>query len=289
MTFRIAHITDTHLSREKPFFIENFLVIAERLRLIPPDLVVNTGDVSLNGADSQPDLEAARELHDALGIPWLAIPGNHDVGDNQEIARKQPANAERRARWLDVFGRDWWMRDVPGWRLLGINSLLLGSDITAAAEQERFITEAASTLGDRSLALFLHKPLFHDTLDDREVSGHAVNPGPRRRLLDALGAVTPRLVCCGHLHEHRERAAGDIHQIWAPATSFTLSEWFLPTHGGEHIVGFIDLELDEDGSFRTALVQPDELEAHDLADFPEAYGDLRKIKADIEAQRRDAA
>ncbi len=285
MSFKIALISDTHLSREKPFFVENFLVVAEHLRQSRPDLVINTGDVSLNGADSAADLEAARQFHEALELPWLAIPGNHDVGDNQEVARKQPANTARRERWLGIFGQDWWMRDVPGWRLLGINSLLLGSDIPEAADQESFVAEAANGIDGRKLALFLHKPLFHDTLADQEVGGHAVNPEPRRRLMAALGGVRPRLVCCGHLHEHRERAAGEIHQVWAPGTSFTLSDWFLPTHGGEHIVGFIEIELGADGGFHTRLTQPEGLTPHDLADFPEAYGDLRKIKADIEAQR----
>jgi hypothetical protein len=180
------------------------------------------------------------------------------------------------------------MKDVPGWRLLGINSLLLGSDMPEAGDQLAFIAEASAGRGDRQLALFLHKPLFHDTLKDAEISGHAVNPVPRAQLMTALGAVTPRLVCAGHLHEHRQRPLGSLHQVWAPATSFTLSDWFLPTHGGEHIVGLIRIALDADGTFSTDLVQPNELIAHDLADFPEAYGDLRAIKTQIDAQKNIA-
>lgn len=279
MAFVIAHITDTHLSAEKPYFRENFLTVAEDLRRRPVDLVINTGDVSLNGADLIADLVDAKAQHDGIGLPWLAIPGNHDVGDNQEIAKTQPATAERRARWLSVFGGDRWLRDVPGWRLLGINSLLLGSDIPAAADQEAFIAEAAAGLGDRQLALFLHKPLFHDSIDDDAVTGHAVNPGPRRALLAALGPARPRLVCCGHLHEHRESEHDGLRQVWAPAVSFTLSEWFLPTHGGVHTCGFMRLALEADGSFSTTLEQPAGLVHHDLADVPGAYGDLRLMKA----------
>jgi len=289
MTFVVAHISDTHLSRAKPFFIDNFTAVAAHLRETQPDLVINTGDVSLNGADERDDLIASREMHESLQLPWLAIPGNHDVGDNQETARKQPANAERRQRWLETFGQDWWLRDIPGWRLLAINSLLLGSDIAAAPEQEAFIAAAAATIGDRRLALFLHKPLFHDTLDDSEIGGHAVNPTPRGRLLAALGSVKPHLICCGHLHEHRERAFDGTMQVWAPAVSFTLSDWFLPTHGGKHIVGYMRLALEPDGSFAVRLEQPAELVPHDLADFPDAYGDLRAVKAEIEAQRQAAA
>ncbi len=288
MTFVIAHITDTHLSQSKPFFLDNFATVVRHLKTAQPDLVINTGDVSLNGADELADLEAARDLHDGMGLVWRAIPGNHDVGDNQETATRQPTNAERRDRWLDVFGQDWWVQDVPGWRLLGINSLLLGSDLAEAAEQHAFIAQAAGDLGERQLALFLHKPLFHDTPADTMVGGHAVNPVPRQQLMAALGDVVPRLVCCGHLHEHREQAHGELHQIWAPAVSFTLSDWFLPTHGGQHIVGFIQISLEADGSFETGLVQPEGLLAHDLADFPEAYGDLKAIKARMDAQK-DAA
>ena len=42
MTFRIAQISDTHLSADKPFFVGNFERIGEALRAIPPDLVVNS-------------------------------------------------------------------------------------------------------------------------------------------------------------------------------------------------------------------------------------------------------
>lgn len=279
MTFCLAHITDSHLSDGKPFFLSNFAAVVADLRANPPDLVVNTGDVSLNGADLEADLATARRLHDEMGLAWRAIPGNHDVGDNREIAKSQPADSERLARWRRVMGADSWVVDVPGWRLLGVNSLLLGSDLPEEPAHAEMIAAAAADLGDRRLLLFVHKPLFQDSLADGEVSGHSVNPLPRARLLAALGDVRPTLVCTGHLHEHRERAADGLMQVWAPATSFTLSDWFLPTHGGEHICGYLRIALEPDGRFTTELIQPAGLEQHDLADFPEAYGDLRAIRA----------
>jgi Icc protein len=39
MTFRIAQISDTHLSDTKPFFVDNFVRIGEALRASKPDLV----------------------------------------------------------------------------------------------------------------------------------------------------------------------------------------------------------------------------------------------------------
>ena len=81
MAFRIAQISDTHLSETKPYFVDNFVRIGEALRVAKPDLVVNTGDISLDGASEERDLAAGRLLHDALGLPLRFLPGNHDLGD----------------------------------------------------------------------------------------------------------------------------------------------------------------------------------------------------------------
>ena len=50
MTFRIAQISDTHLSDTKPFFVDNFVRVGEALRESKPDLVLNSGDITLDGA-----------------------------------------------------------------------------------------------------------------------------------------------------------------------------------------------------------------------------------------------
>ncbi len=289
MSFVIAQITDTHLALTKPFFRDNFAAATAALRASRPDLVINTGDVSVNGADLREDLVAAKDMHDTLGLAWIAIPGNHDIGDTQETARKQPINDERRARWLDVFGPDFWTRDVPGWRLLGINAQLLASDLDAAAEQTKFIADAVAGLGARQLALFLHKPLFIQSADDTEMSGHLLTPRARGELTAALGGTKPRVACCGHLHEYRERDFDGVRHIWAPATAFTLADWFIPTHGGEHIVGYVELSLEENGDFAAKLVQPEGLLPLDLADFPDAYGDVRQIKAAMDARKAELA
>ena len=56
MTYRVAQISDTHLSRDKPFFVANFERVAAALVAAAPDLVLNTGDVSLDGAIEEGDL-----------------------------------------------------------------------------------------------------------------------------------------------------------------------------------------------------------------------------------------
>jgi 3',5'-cyclic AMP phosphodiesterase CpdA len=84
--------------------------------------VVATGDLSLDGADHDADLIHARARHAALGLDWVAVPGNHDVGDATALRAKQPADAARRTRWNAVFGPTSFSRDVPGWRLIGLDT-----------------------------------------------------------------------------------------------------------------------------------------------------------------------
>lgn len=69
MTFRIAQISDTHLSAEKPFFVANFERVGEALRATRPDLVVNSGDISLSGKSKESDLAAGGRCTRRLACP----------------------------------------------------------------------------------------------------------------------------------------------------------------------------------------------------------------------------
>src|SRR3954465_14590970 len=131
---------------------------------------------------SDPPLSAAaRALHDGLGLPVRYLPGNHDLGDSQDCPGHPEAtiNAARRNRYLEQFGPDWWSFDVPGWRVLGINAQLLGSDLSETVEQDDAIADAVSGVGDRRLALVLHKPLFDRSMDENELTIRFVTSAPR--------------------------------------------------------------------------------------------------------------
>jgi 3',5'-cyclic-AMP phosphodiesterase len=279
MPFRIAQISDTHLSGERPFFVDNFRGIGEALAVAEPDLVLNSGDISLDGANTEADLAAARELHDELGLPMRFLPGNHDLGDSQDAPgygeghREASIDATRRERYMAHFGADWWSFDVPGWRVLGINAQLLGSDLDAAAEQAGAIEAAASGLGGRKLALFLHKPLFDRSADETEITGRFVNPAPRRQLLSALGTVEPSLVVCGHVHQFRETWAGATRHVWGPSTGFVIPDRRQPRYGLKE-VGYVEHRLHADGTHESELVRVPGAPTLKAEDFPPLYGPL---------------
>ncbi len=274
MAFRIAQVSDTHLSAAKPFFVENFRRIGEAIARERPDLVVNTGDISLDGAHSEGDLAEARRLHDALDLDVKYIPGNHDVGDNVELPGPHGViDDARRARYVEHFGADWWSMDAPGWRLLAIDAQLVGSGLDAAREQLHFVAEAAAGAGDRRIALFVHKPLFDKRADEDVVGGRFLNPAPRRELLHALGEARPALVACGHVHQFRETETEGARHVWAPSTGYFIPDTRQPRYGRKE-VGFVLHELEENGECRSRFVKAEGTQDLSIADFPSAYGPM---------------
>ena len=273
MTFSIAQISDTHLSGERPFFVENFARVAAHVAANPPDLVINTGDMTLDGVQRDSDCVEALRLHRTIGAPCRFIPGNHDLGEAQDApphAGVVPITEQRRQRYLEHFGEDYWRLDVPGWRLLAVNAQLLGSDLSGAAAQMDFVRQACTGMAERHLALFIHKPLFHQSPDEEVVSGRFINPGPRKELLSALSAHPPALVCSGHVHQFFTSAAYGTRHVWAPATGFILPDNRQPRYGLKQ-TGYIEHGLAPDGTLESRFVTVPGVPTHDIAAFPEAY------------------
>jgi Icc protein len=273
MTFHVAQISDTHLSREKPFFVDNFNMVAAAVAAAAPDLVLSTGDMALDGVADESDLAEARRLHDAIGLPTRFIPGNHDLGEAHDVpgSKEGLISAASRRRYLRHFGDDFWQIDVPGWRLVAINSQLLASDLDAAPMQLDLVAQAASSSG-RQLALFVHKPLFDASPAEIAVTGRFVNPEARARLLAAFGERRPAVVASGHVHQYRSTLAEATRHVWAPSTGFVISDSRQPRYG-EKEVGYVEHRFEPDGSHASSLVRLAGLQRLDIADFAEAaYG-----------------
>ena len=118
--FRVVQVSDTHLSRERPWFVSNFEAMVRIIAAGRPDLVVNTGDVPLDGANREDDLAFARQCHAALPVPFRVVPGNHDVGDNPWRPDVRPSiSTGRLARYRRHFGDDYWLVTAGPWSLIG--------------------------------------------------------------------------------------------------------------------------------------------------------------------------
>src|SRR4051812_23941624 len=97
---RVVEVSDSHLSPHAPPPPRHWDAVVTHVDAIRPDLVVHTGDISAHGADDATDLRHARRRLEELPVPWLAIPGNHDIGDVDPTS--QPIDDDRRARFADA-------------------------------------------------------------------------------------------------------------------------------------------------------------------------------------------
>jgi alkaline phosphatase D len=231
---RIIQITDTHLSPSKAHFNANWSPLAQWVAEQKPDLVVHTGDLSIDGADIEDDLAFSAGLLNALPVKVLSLPGNHDIGHMP--GSPQPVNATRIDRWREMVGPDRWIHDMDGWRLVGLNSLILGNDSLEEEEQFDWLEDALAEAETRRIALFAHKPLFVDAADEGETGYWSVRPAPRKRLLDLIGEYDVALHASGHLHRAWQGMHNDTSLVWAPASSFVVGdmERDMP---GQRIVG----------------------------------------------------
>ena len=267
--FRLIQVSDTHLGHTRPWFAPNFHAMARIISMLRPDLVVNTGDISFNGAELDEDLAFARACHADLGVPLRAIPGNHDVGDNPwKPGIPQPITEERLLRYRSHFGDDYWLHDAGRWLLIGLNVQLFASGLAAEAEQWAFLASAAAHGRGRPIALFIHKPLFHEHADETDVTHRFVPLEHRRRLMDLLGGEI-RLVASGHVHQHRRHRVGAVDHAWAPSTAYVLPDHRQPRLGIKR-VGYVDYTF-EDDRVDIRVVEPEQLINHDLDDFPGPY------------------
>ncbi|MBO4224903.1 metallophosphoesterase [Bradyrhizobium neotropicale] len=228
--FRLTQISDTHLARSRPTLIANFEAVAEHIDATRPDLVLNSGDVAFDGPNSRSDLEFAKSLHAALPVDCRYLPGNHDIGDNPTAVGTpptEPATEENCDAFRATVGEDRWCFEAAGWRFIGLNSLIMNTGLDSEAEQFDWLASQLADANGKSVALFLHKPLFLNLPDDAELAETAIRyiPQPARaHLIEMLNAVDWRLVGSGHVHQRRDFTFGRVRHIWAPSVGFMIPD-----------------------------------------------------------------
>lgn len=70
----LLQVSDPHFGTEQPTVVDALTELARQQR---PNLVVLSGDITQRARPSQ--FRAARAFTDSLGVPVLAVPGNHDI------------------------------------------------------------------------------------------------------------------------------------------------------------------------------------------------------------------
>jgi 3',5'-cyclic AMP phosphodiesterase CpdA len=275
---RIIQISDTHLSPGKSHFADNWAPLANWIAAQQPDLVIHTGDVTVDGAGVEEDLAYSAGLMRGLGVRWRAVPGNHDVGDAGHA--RQPVTGERLATWRRHFGPDRWVEDVDegerGWRLIGIDAMLLDSGEPEEVEQAQWLDRVMDEAGGRRIAWFLHRPLFLDRPEEGDTRYWSIKPQPRAQLMALVRRHRVALVASGHLHKARDFDYDGTRYVWSPASSFLVDASIQPEMPGDKRLGAVVYDL-QPGGLTAEIAEVPGLTRHWAAAvmhevYPEASG-----------------
>jgi hypothetical protein len=254
-SIRIVQVSDTHVSRKRAYFVDNWDVFVEEISRTRPHLIVHSGDVA----------------------PWLAIPGNHDTGESPLAIRlQQPINSERMERWQRHYGPSRWCRDLGAWRLIGIDTALLGSGLPEEEQQNQFLERSLGERPGRPLMLFQHLPPFENDADDSAFTAAAVPYAPRGRLLETCVRNKVAVIACGHLHVYRQMHYRGIQIVWAPATSFFNIIEKQRRGLAAPRAGYIEWHL-HGRAISHRLVEPPLMITHDVGAWNAAVGSTTKL------------
>jgi len=266
---KIAIVADSHLAPAAPAFNENWAAVAAFVRSENVDLTVHLGDITVDGLTDLPQFAHALDLSKDWPTPIRYLPGNHDIGDNPpgpNVAPEHPLDGSRLAQFRAAFGADYWFVDADGWRVIGLNAQLFGTESDSEREQWAWLSEVVAQPQGLPLILMMHKPLFQDSPADEAPHHRYVPAIPRARLVDLLSRLSLRAILSGHTHQYRDRVVAGVRHIWVPSTAYYFPDE-IQDRIGEKVVGVGVLDLSRD-SYRFNLVCPDGVERHSVLDHP---------------------
>ena len=275
---RVILVSDTHLSESAPQAQSNWDAVLGYVRATSPDLVIHLGDLSQDGARGAADLRYGRAQLDRLTVPWRAVPGNHDVGDNPWPGAPDGSAVDpaRHQRWLDIVGPGHWSVTIGGWTLLAVNAQLAGSGLAAEAAQWAWLEEQARELAGAQrggpVALITHKPVTTTEAELAAGAPYRFWPQPAyRRLAGLFGSRPPALVLSGHVHQYRMLTLGGTDHLWVPTAWAVLPDRTQPVFGVKRC-GIVSLTLAAPAEAEQDLVVPGGLEQLTLTvNVPDPY------------------
>ena len=155
----------------------------------------------------------------------------------------QPVNPERIARWARHFGADRWFFDVEGWRLIGLDAMLIGSSQPEEAVQLDWLDGVMAQANDRRFGWFLHRPLFIEHPDEGDTGYWSIKPEPRLVLLELVRRYGVALVASGHLHKAHDFSRDGTRYVWGPSAGFLGGPQIIPPMPGETRLGAVRYEF----------------------------------------------
>ena len=231
----MVQISDLHLGSARGGEERRWRIVADAVAHLAPDLLVASGDITDDAWKDPPLFRELRDRLDSLPCPWAAVPGNHDVGNKVSLA-EDPATETALAEWRAALGANRFEWTAGSWRLIGIDSQVIGSGFADEAEQWAWLAErlAAARRDGRRVALFLHTPPYVGDPDEPGTppAGYwNLDPEPRARLARLLAAAPVDVLANGHVHWYRSAVVNSRTWVWCPSLSAIVDDPLFPRGG----------------------------------------------------------
>lgn len=191
MTARVLHVSDLHIGRRDAD--EPHAALRQLVSQVQPDLLLATGDLAHRGR--RVELERARTILESFGIPYLAVPGNHDIPYTLPARFTRPF-----AEWELVFGPPEPVRESDGLVVVGLNSVRPWRQQGGAADDDA-LQRAAARLREAPDSVLRVVALHHHLAAP---PWRAARKRPLKRrgsVLAALAGAGAELVVGGHVHQ----------------------------------------------------------------------------------------
>jgi predicted MPP superfamily phosphohydrolase len=242
---RIALISDLHVmlvatNNQQRLYPLRLARTVEAVNAAQVDLVLATGDLTEHGTEAA--FAEFRRRVSGLKAPLLVVPGNHDIG-NKRIpgANKDVANFGRLRRYELNFGRSFFVREIAGVRIVGVNSCILGTRLSREKQMWNFLEEQLAEPSKTPTLLMMHHPPFLKDIDEPGGDYFNLEPYPRARLLGLARQGGVAAILSGHIHRGLTNRVQNTVLLTTPPVAFGLQKgkpmegWTLLTVAGTNL------------------------------------------------------
>ncbi|WP_172297014.1 metallophosphoesterase [Pseudoruegeria sp. HB172150] len=253
---RLAHLSDLHFGRTRPELLAPLTAAVARAE---PQLVIVSGDLTQRARSHQ--FREARAFLDGLGVPWLSVPGNHDV-PLYNLGERLVRPFRKYQKWISAQLEPAHVEaDIA---VVGCNTVdpqrhQRGKIRKSSVARICSVFETGPR--DRLNILFAHHPFEQDATVDKS---------PMKRAEKALGRLSDcgaHVVLSGHLH--RWRAGPFLRGAKMSGPIQVHSGTSLSSRLREEVNDFAIIDVDPDNVRVTRMMVGEDLgfAAGDVLDF----------------------
>jgi 3',5'-cyclic AMP phosphodiesterase CpdA len=191
VTARVLHVSDLHIGRRDAGSPHAALQqLASRL---DPNLLLATGDLAHRGR--RDELERAADILRSLGLPLLAVPGNHDIPYTVPARLTHPF-----AEWERVFGTTEPAYESDDLVVVGLNSVRPWRQ-QGGALRDAALARASARLRDAPRTALRLVALHHHLAAPPWRAARKRPLKRRNAVLRSFAEAGTELVVGGHVHQ----------------------------------------------------------------------------------------